>query len=69
MAGWGVYYLVFCVVLFCSVLFCFSGLGMFWNGRSEEGQYKVKDLHTDHLKKFTTMESKGVSHVTRSTVM
>ena len=41
---------------------------MFWNRRSEEGQYKVKELHVDRLKKFTMMEKKGVSHVTRDTI-
>ena len=69
MFGGGGLFVCFCVCVCVFVcLFAFSGLGMFWNRRSEEGQYKVKELHVDRLKKLTVMEKKGVSHVTRDPI-
>lgn len=55
--GW---VLFICAFFTCAVLF--SWLAVFWNRRSEEGQYEVQEIHVDHLK-FTVMEKKEVSLV------
>lgn len=52
-----------------AIYFFSPGLGKFWDGRSEEFQEELKELHIDHLKKFTVMEKRVVPHVTRSTVI